>query len=43
MVIAGTGSPATFILVYRLHIIYYRHFVPVRKKGKLPCETVSRE
>ena len=26
----------------RLHINLHKPFVPVRKKGKLPCETVSR-
>ena len=30
-------------MVYRLHINMHKAFVPVRKKGKLPCETVSRE
>lgn len=41
-VIAGTESRG---FIFGVPIAYNLHkpFVPVRKKGKLPCETVSRE
>lgn len=41
-VVAGTESRGFIFgtpIAYNLH----KSFVPVRKKGKLPCETVSRE
>ena len=41
-VIVGTESRGFIFgvpIAYNLH----KSFVPVRKKGKLPCETVSRE
>ena len=41
-VIAGTESRG---FIFGVPVAYNMHkaFVPVRKKGKLPCETVSRE
>ena len=41
-VIAGTESRG---FIFGMPIAYNLHkaFVPVRKKGKLPCETISRE
>ncbi len=41
-VIAGTESRG---FIFGVPVAYNLHkpFVPVRKKGKLPCETVSRE
>ena len=41
-VIAGTESSG---FIFGVPVAYNMHkaFVPVRKKGKLPCETVSRE
>ena len=41
-VIAGTDSRG---FIFGVPVAYNMHkaFVPVRKKGKLPCETVSRE
>ena len=41
-VIAGTESRG---FIFGVTVAYNMHkaFVPVRKKGKLPCETVSRE
>lgn len=41
-VVAGTESRG---FIFGVPIAYNLHkpFVPVRKKGKLPCETVSRE
>ncbi len=40
--IAGTESRG---FIFGVPVAYNMHkaFVPVRKKGKLPCETVSRE
>ena len=41
-VVAGTESRG---FIFGVPVAYNMHkpFVPVRKKGKLPCETVSRE
>ena len=41
-VIAGTESRG-FIFCVPVAYNMHKAFVPVRKKGKLPCETVSRE
>ncbi|MBR5336602.1 MAG: adenine phosphoribosyltransferase [Lachnospiraceae bacterium] len=41
-VMAGTESRG-FIFVSPLAYALHKPFVPIRKKGKLPCETVSEE